>query len=771
MEPMPPDQPSVDETAGLDGLRVIEVLTKSVRRATGLDSALPRPGQELLSLDITDAYRGRSHHAGEAPTGVGKTLAYLAVAAVAAADLGERSVVTTESLSLQSQIIDKDGPVVADACEEATGYRPKIAVLKGWSNYACTIQAIASAVELAGDPFDGRNPTITEAIGALDDFIADGGPTGDAGRLPGTSSPWTPAGSSTDEDRDPIADAELLRWALAEIGNGGDADRHAYPKPTTNWRWNLASIARGECLGRDRCQFADTCRPTAARDAAAEADIIVTNHAMLAVQAAHDVPVVIGSKSLGHIDHIVVDEAHALANSVREQGSTAVSGASIVRAARALGRVLDGHDPKVAGLISDGEAIATSVDDEIAAAATVETIGEVQRLDLDADPLADSAVLVEQWQRRAGEMLKKVPTRSAKAAVGVARAKDRLASLNSDIALVRTHSHGVARWIEKENVRGRERLTIKASPVQVGHMLGHSVWTAPAPTEDDLDVVVPDAARFGDRYRLSVAAVSATLPRAFTTEMGLTAQVERYASPFDAAYAASMLYVPQVDDDDIAALSRPGQRRRFDTSAHAVWAAPQIVELVAANRGSALVLAATTAAGRRYVDALRSAGLGVDILSQWDGESARRVVQRWRDQPSSVLVGTRSMMTGVDAPGETNTLVVIDRVPRSAGNPVDDARVEVIQKRLSTSRWEADNYVYVADAALLLEQAAGRLVRSTSDSGMVAVLDPRLLRNNVFSFKPRPREVYMEALARFERRSAQTSVALEFLHARHREAA
>ncbi|EQD67999.1 helicase c2, partial [mine drainage metagenome] len=152
-------------------------------------------------------------------------------------------------------------------------------------------------------------------------------------------------------------------------------------------------------------------------------------------------------------------------------------------------------------------------------------------------------------------------------------------------------------------------------------------------------------------------------------------------------FANSALFVPKANADDLAQLCfKENGKFRFSTSAHAAWAAPIINDLVAANQGSALVLSSTTAAGKLYAESLRKAHPNLRVHSQWDGRSLARIVSEWRDDHSSVLVGTRSLMTGTDAPGLTNTLVIVDRVARSAGNPVDDARTAKIQERLEMDR-------------------------------------------------------------------------------------
>ena len=216
-------------------------------------------------------------------------------------------------------------------------------------------------------------------------------------------------------------------------------------------------------------------------------------------------------------------------------------------------------------------------------------------------------------------------------------------------------------------------------------------------------------ARRRDRYELNVVCLSATVPAGFGAQTGLWAPIDSYESPFEVAYADhTALYVPRLDDDGLDRISKPAgkNRRRFDTSAHVAWAAEQMAELVAANGGSALILSATTRAGQEYARLLRTAAGGRwTVLSQWDGRAPRRIVADWRADTTSVMVGTRSLMTGVDAPGQTCTLVVVDRVPRAAGNVVDDARVEALADRLELDHWAADRLVYYADARTLLAQA------------------------------------------------------------------
>ena len=177
----------------------------------------------------------------------------------------------------------------------------------------------------------------------------------------------------------------------------------------------------------------------------------------------------------------------------------------------------------------------------------------------------------------------------------------------------------------------------------------------------------------------------------------------------------------------------------------------QVLSLVEASAGSALVLAATSAAGKAYADALRKKfGGRLTVYSQWDKTGASEAVRLFKADRTSVLVGTKSLMTGVDASGATCRLVIINRAPRRPANPVDDARVELIlERRGNIPRAVATGMVYAEDAATLLSQAAGRLIRSTSDSGVVAFLDDRMVADNPQVYPTPTRKIYASAFADF----------------------
>lgn len=665
--------------------------------------------------------------AGAVPTH--NSLAYLVPAALSAAEAERRTVVSTESLSLQSQLIDKDAPVVAQAVKETTGREVKFAVLKGWSNYACTVAARESARDVLG--LSESLPVTTER---MIEMLHDRG---------------------TDE-------TNLIAWALEQYRDpAAPGDRHSYEGATTSESWSRVSVTPSECPGANKCPFGDVCKANLARERAADADVVITNHTMLAVQAAKGVPVIIGSKKLGAFDAIIMDEAHGIPSQVRNQGSGEVSGRRVRGLVRRLSSVIDlrhgaagaGGKTEAQRMADTGDQIADQVDIILARLSK----GEVTKIGENDLPTQDFDAMLGAWIADAGALIRKAT--GGREEMKVKRVLSAFDAAAADLRDVSLHSPGVARWIEAP--RDGIGAALRFSTVNVSGPLRRNLWVAPV-MEDEPDVDPGEIQELGgpdpsdgptEKYPLSVVAVSATLPSGFQFDMGMDAPLHDYPSPFDRAFSNSSVFIPRaIEAEDVAALSAGdgwGGRPRFNTGKHHDWAKPIMGKLVEANGGHSLVLAAKAADGREYARYLRESSAGrYLVLDQWSGIPLRQLVAEWRADSTAVLVGTRSLMTGVDAPGDTCSLVIIDRIPRAPSNPVDDARVEAVMEARNIDKWSADRQVYVSDAALLLAQASGRLIRSSNDHGMVAVLDPRLLRKSgtKFSYPEPTRRAYVEAL-------------------------
>lgn len=732
----------------------MKTLTEAVRIATGIPDAGPRPGQRTLTEHIEQALENTGHVVGSAPTGLGKSMALLAPAMVSAAKEGNRTIISTESLSLLAQIFKKDAPVAAEACFKVTGVRPKVALLKGFSNYVCLASARATAEAITGTT--GMRLS-TATLRKKLESKANKGIVYLEGR------PF--------DTRDGVP---LLNWAL-DLGDDELGDRQSYEGACSPELWDAVSVGPSECLG-DSCPLYEACKPRNARLLAAEADIVVTNHSMLAVQAAKGVPVLIGNRNLGEFDTIMVDEAHALPANVRSAGASEVSPATVVSLIKAMTRQLDADNHKVSQLIKEGQALAIELNDELRAAA--DRIGgreEVFKLKDGDDPLENTGDILIAWSKSARNAVEPLAkSANMKSKLQANRLLGRIDTFIASVNSVKLHRIGTARWIAEKN-RGDDKpsyMAAESSPVNVGGLLQANLWTAPVLIDEE-DEMVQAQREAGlpvegedERRPLAVIAVSATLPNRFGYQAGLDAPNVDYPSPFDESYGRSLLFVPKVLEDEIQSMypGWAGGKARFNTKLHYAWAARKNAELVEANLGSALILSATSEGGKLYAKELKRAAKGRwNIYSQWDGVPTEQLVKTWRADVSGVLVGTKSLMTGTDAPGETCTLVTVDRMPRAAGNPVDDARVEILMEAMDTDYWSASNYVYVTDASLLLEQAAGRLIRSMGDSGMFAVLDPRFLKKGPATYSEPSRLIYKGAVRRFENMTSDINRALEFL--------
>ena len=669
------------------------------------------------------------------------TFSLLSAAAWRAAMFQERSIVSTESLSLQEQVISKDAPVIVRAVLALDGPELTVAVLKGVNNYVDPRKLLGIAHFIAKDDHEHNLKKLMALVA---------GTRLSAGQLEVLDG----------ADGDTLK--ALVVWGLGQYDDDRTyGDRHSYDAAHTEAEWSFISASSADAAGIDDTPYIP--KAVLARERASVADIVVTNHTMLAIQAATGIPIVIGNKNLGVFDHIIVDEAHALPDQVRNQGASEVSGRSVFGVVRAVQKVADEGAPRTRKWVDDGEAYAELLETHFRSQLGREG---TLRLDKEADPLGDIGYSVKEWAKRGGKLAEHAAkSPDITTMVKGRRAQARAAELSDAIDSVSTHRSGEARWVEKAPEQRDSKFkawsSAQSSPVDVSGKIMHNLWVRKVEGGEE-DEVEP----------LGVIVASATLPQGFPFQVGMNTTTKEYESPFAQAYGNSILFIPSAQaPEDVAALGKLMYgKTKFDTQAHRPWAQRLITDLVLGNEGSALVLSASAENGKQYAKALRVQAEGFDVHSQWDGETPARLLNTWRNDVGSVLVGTRSMMTGVDAPGETCTLVILDRIPRRPGNPIDDARVEMLTDKLG-DKWVADRLTYAADAALLEEQAIGRLIRSMSDTGMVAVLDPRLLaltgnRRGPFTYPEQTRQIYMKPLYKFPVRTASKAHALEWLRNR-----
>jgi len=666
-----------------------------------------RSGQDAMVGAVAGAIERSEHLLVQAGTGTGKSLGYLAPAVHHAVLTNERVIVSTATLALQRQLLSKDLPLIVATAGDRLPRTPTVALLKGWHNYLCRNR-------LAGG-YPEEEPAGLFAMADAGAEHPDKAP-GDLGR-------------------------QVLRVrAWAEETQTGDRDDLV--PGVSDRAWRQVSVTALECLGR-RCPFIDECFPEQARAQAHEADVVVTNHAMLGISASGS-PGVLPEHAV-----LVVDEAHELPDRVTAQATVELSAGSVEHAARmarsqggtaaddlssagaALGRALADTPP---GRLRDGltGALGAAVEQaRDAARGLLTALRPEPGPGATGDPgdggrkMATSAVLVvfEIAERLTGDGV-----RDGREVLWVSDDGPR-GGLRLRVAPL-----AVAGLIRGRLFEGRTAVLTSATLSLGGSFvpLARSVGLSGPPLGEETTRGVAPGEVEGRPDQAVPSDPSATAG-AGTPWRGIDV-----GSPFDHA-AAGILYVARH-------LPAPG--REPSTGAQL----DEIADLVSAAGGATLGLFSSRRAAVIAAQAMRER-LGVPVLCQGD-DMVPALVRRFVEDDASCLFGTLSLWQGVDVPGATCRLVIIDRIPfPRPDDPVRSARSEAV----AAAGGNGFMSVAATHAALLLAQGSGRLIRTDTDRGVVAVLDPRLVtaRYGTFLLRSMPpfwrttdRDVALRALER-----------------------
>jgi ATP-dependent DNA helicase DinG len=650
-------------------LSVFDVLGPGGLASRALPSFSFRDGQ----LEMAEAIRDRLDEGGvlavEAPTGIGKTLAYLVPAILS----GRKVIVSTNTKTLQDQIADKDLPLLRRALEEAgvalvrarsdddawsppeePGLPPAVryAIMKGRANYLCLdrLERKMRQQDLELDFGDRQGKSELEQIAAWSRET----PTGDRaelGALSAKSSLWS----------------ELD--ARAEICSGVRCPRHQ------------------EC-------FVVRMR----REALAASIVIVNHHLLLADLALRAQAKLAGNgRAFGEVipagEVLIVDEAHALEETASEYFGGRISSRQLESLARDVVAHLDERAPR------SSSAARTTIELQLTQA--------VMRAEDVFDALPKSEGRLRIARNEGGEALSEARSRTNEAARALGELADsiELEGMQDPAAeqlarRARTLGEGIrfvlgaddpdyVYWADRQG----NATALGASPIDVGSLLNKHLFD-----------------QFG-----AVVLTSATLAagdngcRYFLSSVGAPKETDAIVldSPFDYARQAA-LYLPRDapdpdSGDAVRSLAKIGK---------------SVIDLVG---GGALFLF-TSHRVMRSVHAQLALSLEYPVLLQ--GERPQRELLRiFVERAPAVLFATASFWEGVDVPGDPLRLVLIDRLPfGSPGDPLVAARGE----RLEAQGHSAFNSLHLPRAILRLKQGFGRLVRGHQDRGVVAILDRRV---------------------------------------------
>ncbi|EFG74713.1 hypothetical protein HMPREF0591_5303 [Mycobacterium parascrofulaceum ATCC BAA-614] len=610
-----------------------------------------RGGQLEMANAVAQAFATGEHLVVQAGTGTGKSLAYLVPAIVRAIDDDSPVVVSTATIALQRQLVDRDLPRLIDSIADTLPRRPQFALLKGRRNYLCLNKIHNGGAE--ADEDDGGRPQ--------------------------------------EELFDPMAATALGRdvqrlTAWASTTESGDRDDLKPGVPDRSW--SQVSVSARECVGVARCPFGSECFSERARGRAGAADIVVTNHALLAIDAVAE------SAVLPEHALLVVDEAHELVDRVTSVATGELTPAALGVAARRIARLVN---PELTQRLEAASA-------NFAAAVHDGTPGRIDRLDEELatylTALRDAASAARSAIDTTSDA--KAAAARAEAVAGLSEISDTASRVLTSFAPAITDRTEVV-WLDHEDTRGSMRPVLRVAPLSVAGLLRDRVFSR------STTVLTSATLTIGGSFDAMAAAWGLTAPGAGQEPKDVRWRGVDVGSPFQHA-KAGILYVA-------AHLPPPG--RDGTGSAEQLT---EIAELITAAGGRTLGLFSSMRAARAAAEAMRER-LSTPVLCQGD-DSTSALVEQFSADPQTSLFGTLSLWQGVDVPGPSLSLVLIDRIPFPRP---DDPLLGARQRSVAARGGNGFMAVAASHAALLLAQGSGRLLRRVTDRGVVAVLDSRMV--------------------------------------------
>lgn len=663
-----------DQIFGVDG-----------RLAAILTNYEPRPGQLHMARLVQRSFEMNEPAIIEAGTGVGKSFAYLAIALA----MSKRAIVATSNKALQMQLYRKDAPFLIDRLFPGR----TVTVAVGKANYMCRFKC---------EDIIGGGIAITDPALAA----------------------WYDDTETGNTEEIPFAVDKLHEWTADE-----------------------------DCAAK-HCAFYDSCFYYAAKARRKEADIVITNHMLLAMHQMYP-----GAGILPDADVVIVDEAHQLPSYARNALQFELHPKRLERSINRLTKYADTTDAQahaddltlaLARLQGSEEfqapiAAHVEIPSGLALAETLAEMAETIWPDGQMPNCADER-RQSNAANRARTLAANVKALSSPTQPGFVRwlnVRDESAvvapyDVSEFIGAMAGFRQGQPMEQPDHTRCGRcgRKLTAETVNVLAGHPYGPDCIHKVDPFGDAEPMLLaewlaqehPERIAGTERIdRTPIIFTSATIAAPdfahFQRECGIPEALTMQApSPFD-YQSNAILYVPN------------GSAPTASSGQFAGWLVDEIYTLVSAAEGGALLLF-TSYANMNYCNERLRHRLHSDKLTVLvQGELPKlELMARFREDGNAVLFATKSFFEGIDIQGEALRLVIIDKMPFAAPNPLSEAQGAALKEYARTTLKMADrdadwypfNALAVPQMVLDLKQAFGRLIRTQTDYGVVAILDNRL---------------------------------------------